>query len=80
MSSSPSDWLAEFEVMRLQDLGAMHPRDRAVYAVAAAAHRDALARPWPPEQAAEAARLGAEFGWLLEAAVSLQVIADGGER
>lgn len=52
---------------------------RAVY-VAEAAHRNALACLWPPEQSAEAARLGLSSQWLLEAAVSLQAAADGGSR
>ena len=72
-TSGLADWHDECARMRVQDLGAMRPTERAVFAAAAAAHRDSLARPWhEPERVDEAARLGAEFGWLFDMAVSCQ--------
>ena len=63
-----SEWRDVFDRMRVQDLKAMGPSDRAVFAVAAAAYRDALLR----DNSTEAADLAYEFDWLLEAAVLLQ--------
>ena len=62
------EWRDVYDRMRVQDLKAMDPSQRAVFAVAAAAYRDALMRC----RSTEAARLANEFDWLLEAAVVLQ--------
>lgn len=76
MTDNISDWRAECEAMRVQELGTMNPVERACFAWCAALHRDAMLAPWPPELRAEAQELAAEFTWLLDAAVTLQEIAD----
>lgn len=72
MTNRISDWREACEAMQVQALGDMSPEDRAVFIVAAAAHREAMRAPWPAAQAEEAARLRDEFSWLYTAAVTLQ--------
>lgn len=67
-----TDWREACEAMQVQALGEMRPTERAAFAVAAATHRDAMTKPWPPSQRAEAERLAGEFAWLFAAAVAVQ--------
>jgi hypothetical protein len=66
-----TEWQDVYGRMRVQNLRAMAPRELAVFAVAAAAYRDALMRCGTQE----AQRLAGEFDWLLQAAVMLQPVS-----